>query len=183
MNDKTLGEVRQEAIEGLEQVMTMLEEKMAEIEGLLDKLKRKEVPPVWRPEDGAHYWTSAHTYGLTEYRWDGEGDAIDLHYLSLGDVYRTEEEAQNALRAMKLVETIRRERKLANGDWEWPDEYVEGWVIGWVHGCSLRPLQPDCRGCANSFGIWLHWHSLADVIDKYRDDLTWYFSKYLPSIN
>ena len=110
-------------------------------------------------------------------------DHPDRSYFRIFNVFETEEQVNNHLRALELIETIRRERYRAQGHW-WPREHMARFSIcGQQFGNGVDIDYTSWLLSASVFGLWQDSGVLIDVIEKYELELEWYFTEYLPSIN
>ena len=157
------------------------EDRIRELQAEIDRLRaEQEAPPVWTPFFAEAYYLTDSDEVVKYYFYD---DSIDRTYLELGNVYQSEQEAEDYTRALKLIEKIRRERFNAQGRWQprvcearytvyW-DQIENGFNIG-TTGWALS---------SSVFGFWEDLDALMDVIAEHESELEWYFTEYLPSIN
>lgn len=147
-----------------------------------EDIKKLTQEPEW-PQDGDEYWYISTLTGpkASEGMWEDHSFYHGL--LEVGNCYRTEQEAKDALRAQKLIAAVAKRRKELNGEWkpnwsrgdkkyfiEYRKEYL--YVNHFLSICSVSPFgyfKSSCRAVA--------------IIDEYEDELLWYFTEYLPSIN
>ena len=157
------------------------EDRIRELQAEIDRLRaEQEAPPVWTPDFAEVYYATDSGEVLKYHFYH---DSIDKTYLKVGNLFETKQEAEDYARALKLIETIRRERYKAQGHW-WPSEYEARYTIYW----------DQCENCidtvfvswllsAPAFGNWQDQNVLMGVVEKYDSELGWYFIDYLPSIN
>ncbi len=98
------------------------------------------------------------------------GTEIDRERLSIGNMYQTEQAAENALRALKLIKTINDRRKELNGDWvaDWENEDQTRWHI------DTDLSAEECFSyiqCAYPFGAFKNEYDCYIVIKKHESDL------------
>lgn len=162
------------------------EQEIKKLEKQIEELKQKieaekEAPPVWVLGENDHYYLLTIQGDVVEYFWSGTEP--DCARLDTGNVFRTEQEAKNCLRALKLIETIRRERFKAQGNW-WPSEDETMFSICWDRlKNDLGVITTSWLLPSSVFGLWQDLGVMRDVIDKYDSELGWYFVDYLPSTN
>lgn len=153
----------------------------AQIEELKQKIEaEKEAPPVWVPDfKGAYYL--AGRYGVSQYHW--LDDNFDRYYLKVGNLFKTKQEAESYTRALNLIETIRRERFKAQGNWR-PSGHEARYIMYWDQlEKTIDAAHPTWAFPSDVFGSWRRLAALRDVIEKHGTELEWYFTEYLPSIN
>lgn len=156
------------------------EERIKQLQAEIDRLrKEQQAPPVWVPEEGGWYYVPS-SGGVSERVW--YHDSFDKYSLSMGNVFKTEREAEDHARATKLIETIRRERFRLQGNW-WSDKLTT-YTICWDQfaACvdtdyAVGSVSSDVLGC------WKDYDVLKSVIKRHEPELRWYFTEYLPSIN
>ena len=159
------------------------EDRIRELQAEIDRLRaEQEAPPVWTPFFAEAYYLTDSDEVVKYYFYD---DSIDRTYLELGNVYQSEQEAENHNRALELIETISRERYEAQGHW-WPGVSVLESIFTICgnrleDGVGINTM--NWSRSSSVFGLWRDRDILADVIRKYDTELWWYFTEYLPSIN
>lgn len=129
-----------------------------------------------------------------EYWWiDVFGDVVSTRFCApslrdqvkilLGNTYRTEQEAINALRAQKLIAAITKRRKELNGNWKlnWEDPKTK-WAILHLDG-NLNPDVVLIHNRVSPFGIYKNFRSAYTIIKEFRDELCWYFYEYIVEMN
>ena len=96
-----------------------LTKKIAELQAQVDAMP-DEPSGFWKPKYGEKYW-SIFSYGIVHSeRWTG--DDAELYYLSQGNVFRTEEEAQHHKKKLEVLGKIRlaaMEDIQRNGEIDW----------------------------------------------------------------
>lgn len=77
-----------------------------EIEKLLSLIEKAKKPKskVWKPEEGQLYWLITGT--VTCYNWDGS--QTDHNLFSIGNCFKTKEEAENAAERLKIRAELQR---------------------------------------------------------------------------
>ena len=168
----------EQEIKKLETQIENAEARIKELEAAAEA--KQEVPPVWVPDRLEVYYT-ADINGATQYRWCH--DEIDKYCLKMGNLFKTKQEAENHTRVLKLIETIRRERFKAQGNW-WPSEDELRYIVRWYQPDKSVGITHSIWSFFSSvFGLWQDSGALIDVIEKHEPELKWYFAEYLPSIN
>ena len=161
------------------------EQEIKKLEAQIKELKQKieaekEAPPVWQPDHREEYFT-VDGDKVEGFPWID--DSMDKACLALGEVFRTKESAEAHLRALKLIETIRRERFKAQGNWRSSEGETRHTVCWSQLGNRAHINELNWDLLSSVFGFWQDWNALRNVIDKHESELEWYFTEYLPSIN
>ena len=161
-----------------EQEIKKLEAQIADLKQKIEA--EKEAPPVWEPKLFENYW---YVLGDGQIMGCTRKSALDLSTLGVGNTFRTKQAAKNHLRALRLIETIRRERFKAQGKW-WPSEDELRYIVRWYQPDKSVGITHSIWSFFSSvFGLWQDSGALIDVIEKYESEFEWYFTEYLPSIN
>lgn len=89
---------------------------------------------TWKPETGESYYTITDTGNMPTLYWDG--DSLDNFRLGIGNVFRTEAEANRALRRLKA-----RKKFLDAGGYEGPIKpNTQGWFASLVKSGDAIPV-------------------------------------------
>ena len=101
-----------------------LENKINELASEIERLKEEKEDEVWKPKDGEWYWFISHSgEGLTTV-W--HGDIVDQSRYALGNVFKTEEEAEFRTKQIKVEAELRRfSRPFKSGS--------ENYTLGYRH--------------------------------------------------
>ena len=143
----------------------------------IEKLTKKE----W-PQEGDEYWYVGDVYVRTNH-W--KNFPFDTKQLEIGNCYRTKEEALDAVRAQKLIADVARRRKELNGDWK-PvdeDEDFDGYCIVYYEGSYITFNSAYLNVTGAPFGIYKDIKCAETIIEEFKDDLLWYFTEYIVSVN
>ena len=137
----------------------------------LEKLTKKE-EKEW-PQRGDKYWY-LYEHGIKD---------VDRARREVGNMYRTKQEAENAIRAQKLIAAIAKRRKELNGDWKpnWEDSWAKQQIVFWEGEISVDTVYSSI--IASPFGVYKTVTSAVTIIDEFEDELTWYFTEYTVSVN
>lgn len=136
------------------------------------ELVRKEAK--WPQRGDWHFFLTA--FGSVE-RGILSDSLIDKAALIIGNVFRTEQEAKNVARALKLIEAIRQDRLELNGDWV-PNNDHNNWSIHYSPKDFVVLRSSELY--ADTFGFFQSRNDAKQVIEKHRSELLWYFTKFLP---
>ena len=156
------------------------EDRIKQLQAEIDRLRaEQEAPPVWTPDYERIYYL-AEGGEVSEYSWCN--DSVDKSHLKVGNVFRTEQGAENYARALKLIEAIRRERFRLQGNW-WSDK-LTNYTICWDQFAVCVDTDFAVGAVSSDmFGCWKEYDVIKSVIKKHEPELRWYFTEYLPSIN
>lgn len=166
----------------MKQKATLKLENGKEITVEIDKKELEKLEKPF-PQKGDAFWFAWGDGGIGQAIWRDMSQ--DHKFSSQGNVFETEQEAKDLVRARALVQAIKVRRKELNGDWE-PGfargEYKysirysyylkEFEVIVWTN-CIL----------SDYFGYCKDEESAQTIIDEFHDDLIWYFTEYIPEVN
>lgn len=155
-----------------------------EIEATISEQDAKELTAEkpW-PQEGDEYWIV-----------NDAGVVVDSHYIdswidsqriSMGNMFRSREDALNYLRARKLTVAVNRRRRELNGDWrpDWNNRFNrkhylmfdnQSHCFDWLYSSS------DISSPA--FGYFQKSSDVLTVAKEFEDELIWYFTEYLPSL-
>src|SRR5574344_2414531 len=83
-----------------------LENKLKELSEEIEQLKTEKENAVWKPKDGDKYWYISHSGWILTTVW--HGDRLDKSRYSLGNVFKTEGEAEFRVEQLKVEAELRR---------------------------------------------------------------------------
>lgn len=154
------------------ELLKEIEELKARVEALEEDEKPK---TVWDLKKGDTYYLLDAVGLLYDRRWDN--GPYDNDARKQGNVFLSAEAARDADRARKLISAINRE----HGDWkpDWNNRNLWKYLIYYDHKTKKLDSNPaEYSNSAPMFG-WLEDEEKADeIIEKYREDLTWFFTEY-----
>ena len=144
----------------------------------IEKLTEKE----WPQEGDNFWWVSDESQVMHSFDFDPY-DFRHKACMLMGNIYRTQQEAENALRARKLITAIAKRRKELNGDWvpDWEDNGAKQQIVFWEGEISIDTAYSSI--IASPFGVYKTKTSAQTIIDEFRDELEWYFTEYTVSVN
>ena len=101
---------------------------------------------------------------------------------SIGNYFKSKEDAEMVIRAMKLEQAIRIRRIELNDGWEpnWDDESDNKYLISEFDN-SLYSENAFIRDISPIFGYYKTAYIAYQIIDEFEDDLLWYFNEYYPN--
>ena len=113
-----------------------------EIANLRAELEKPDTPGPWVPEKGEKFWL-IYNFGAVngQYQWDN--DAFDRGKLSIGNIFRTQEDAEFMLERLKVLAELRRLAKGFVPDWR--DTNQKKWYLCCDVGGSIH--------CDYTYGI------------------------------
>lgn len=94
--------VEEEKMDKIEELETKIKELSDEIE----KLKAEKENEPWKPKDGEEYWFIYHSGAVLSISWHGE--PVDEKRYAIGNVFKTEEEAEFRAEQLKVEAELRR---------------------------------------------------------------------------
>lgn len=122
----------------------LTEEERAELLKLVEKANKPK-SKVWKPKEGESYFAWCGT--VRNYDWDN--DCIDNNNYAIGNCFKTEEEAQNAVERLKIRAELQRFADEHNEPIDWEDCITDKWYICYdylykIVGCSPIRIVRDC---------------------------------------
>lgn len=106
--------------------------------------------------------------------------------IEIGNFFQTEKEAQNMVRALRLIEAVRQDRLKINGSWtpDWSRKDETKYSLGYdYYQEALEIDQTTTLQVANVFGYYKSSLDAELIIGRYLPDLEWYCTKFLPERN
>ena len=161
-----------------------LEKQLNKISEELESLKKEEQEWPQFGDDCFYCNLSGDIYGVA---WAGRDS--DQRSFELGNLYRTKEEVENKVRATRLEAAIARRRKELNGEWvlDWSgaqNNYHIYYSRYWEpEGETLRVACTVNYVFTTAFGFYKSRDDAKTIIEEFEEELRWYFTEYLPSIN
>ena len=83
-----------------------LENKIKELSDEIEKLKAEKENEPWKPKCGDNYWAISHTGYVVRVRWMDDDVEDDMY--AIGNVFRTNEEAEFRAEQLKVEAELRR---------------------------------------------------------------------------
>ena len=83
-----------------------LETKIKELSEEIERLKAEKEKEVWKPKNGDKYWLISHNGYVVQVRWMGDEAEDDIY--AIGNVFRTQEEAEFRAEQLKVEAELRR---------------------------------------------------------------------------
>lgn len=83
-----------------------LENKIKELSEEIERLKAEKEKEVWKPKCGDKYWTISHNGYVVQVRWMGDEAEDDIY--AIGNVFKTQEEAEFKAEQLKVEAELRR---------------------------------------------------------------------------
>lgn len=151
-----------------------------EIEIELTEEQEKAIRNDSFPKMGDMYYTIG-TFGRID-RFEYTNTCYDKGAISIGNYYKTEQEAEDTVRALKLIESIRKDRERLNGDWipDWTNDNQDKWDINYVESYNFVSYISRITQDTNLLGWYKSEEAALQIINKYRSELVWLFEDFLP---
>lgn len=114
-------------------------------------------------------------------------DFFDEHTSSIGNYFKSEDDAKMVIKAMQLEQAIRIRRIELNNGWEpdWNDVNEVKYFIFYGNNKYIKnDILPEYTYGFNDlpiFGYYETYEIAQQVIDEFEDDLRWYFTEYYPN--
>ena len=83
-----------------------LENKIKELSEEIERLKAEKEKEVWKPKNGDKYWLISHNGYVVQVRWMGDEAEDDIY--AIGNVFKTQEEAEFRAERLKVEAELRR---------------------------------------------------------------------------
>lgn len=146
----------------IDEQIAQLEKEKAEFQKKLDELKKieaDEAPKDAWPKDGDKYWYVSVSGRCASASWHYYG--TDKRCMAIGNVFRTEEEAETALQRLKDLATVRADAKGFVPDWT---DKKSKWFACCRHNPDGTILTFDCSTHIQNAS--LYFDSPSDVLDS-----------------
>ena len=156
----------------LQEKIAHLEAELAEVKEMAEAMKKR-ADGVFKPEYGEEYWFVSSLGDILDIDWvDSE---IDEDRYAIGNCFPTEQEAEDAIRVLKLTQKAKESQRGFVPDWEnWEqNKYALYFEMGDIH-----IMQYTSRNIAPIFGFWEDESVCEQFIDENREDLIWFFTEY-----
>lgn len=165
------------------EILKQIEELKKQVEALPEDEKKIRTMPA--DEDKFIYLST----GIWKLNYDFRRESFDLvdgifqPNASIGNYFKSEEDARMAIRAMQIEQAIRIRRIELNDGWEpdWDDIDEDKCFIFTECGCCLKIFNVDLYNFLPIFGYCKSEEIAEQIIYEFKDDLEWYFSEYYPN--
>ncbi len=126
-------------IEALKALLAEASERIAKLEAA-----EKVAPAPW-PQDNDEYWLVYDEAAVVKSRWYSDG--ADQARMVMGNVFRTEAEAEQELERRKVLTEL---RKLAKESWgysrpDWSNTRQGKWRLCYDHSCNIWRVVKNAR--------------------------------------
>lgn len=106
-----------------------------------------------------------------------------LGSFAIGNYFTTEEKAEDTVRALKLIEAIKRDRYRLQGEWKPSDRSKWNYEICFDSQIDQTlPCASQYIVSPNPFGTYQSEEFVRLIIEKYEEDLKWFFGKLVEDI-
>lgn len=157
-----------------------LQEKIARLEAELAEVKEKAVATkkkadggVFKPEDGQKYWFTLGSVQAYESWW--ENNSVSHKRYSIGNCFPTEQEAEDAVRVLKLIQKARESQDGFVPDWK---DYEQYKCFVYFDSGEICILIHDYKDVAPIFGYWEDELVCEQFVQDYHNELLWFFTEY-----
>lgn len=106
---------------------------------------------------------------------------------SVGNYFKSKDDAEMVIRAMKIEQAIRIRRIELNDGWEpdWENTNLRKYFIIYEYSNYIKnDIYPEYTYGFNGlpiFGYYETYEIAQQIIDEFKDDLLWYFNEYYPN--
>ena len=155
---------------------TELQKKIAHLEAELAEVKdviagMEETQGVWKPECGEKYWVIA-VWVVTYFVW--EDDENDHEIFNTCQLYKTKEEAEDELRAKKLI----RKAQIHQGGHKFVVGENNYCIYYSFHRKTIEYAQHSFVQHRPELGYWKDSESAEEFIRENYEEFKWYFTEY-----
>lgn len=165
-----------------EEILKQIEELRKQVEKLPEDEKKIRTIPA---DEDKFIFLSTEIWKLN---YDFRRESFDLvdgifqPNASIGNYFKSEEDARMVIKAMQIEQAIRLRRIELNDGWEpdWDDVADDKYFIYTKYGCLYADFAIALNYCL-IFGYYKSIEIAQQVIDEFKDDLEWYFNEYYPN--
>lgn len=167
------------------EILKQIEELKKQVENLPEDEKKIRTLPIEDEKytyiNTDHLIVYANTYPeVFDYSYAG-----DKENSSIGNYFKTAEDAKMVIRAMKIEQAIRIRRIELNDGWEpdWKDTDEVKYRITFNHytGGDNYVSSTYDYDCFPIFGYYKTYEIARQIIDEFKDELEWYLKEYYPN--
>lgn len=168
------------------ELLKQIEELKKQVEALPDDEKKIRTMPA---DEDKFIFLSTEIWKLN---YDFRRESFDLvdgifqPNASIGNYFKSEEDARMAIRAMQIEQSIRIRRIELNDGWEpdWDDIDEIKYHILLKNNLSSKKAFINDTYVYNYFPIFGYYKSIEvarQIIDEFEEELLWYFTEYYPN--
>ncbi len=165
----------------INQAEETLEELYENIEEMKNRLEEMELEEKWEQktiynlEVGDKYWYVTDRSGAQGDVW--ENHRIDEHRLSIGNIYLTEQEAEDEIRARRLIAKAKKSQKGLKPGWDSSMEKKHHIRYN-SHYNAIETCFAQAFKSMPRLGYWPNKEDTLEFANKNEDDLIWFFTEY-----
>ena len=165
------------------EILKKIEELRKQVEELPEDEKKIRTLPI---ENQEYIYINATDLCFYDNNYPMAFDKYTKENSSIGNYFKSKEDAEMVLRAMQIEQAIRIRRIELNEGWEpdWDDvDEVKYYILSKNNLSSEKAFVNDTYAY-NHFPIFGYYKSIEiaqQVIDESEEELLWYFSEYCPS--
>lgn len=157
----------------LKEKIVYLEAELAEVKKMAVAMEKKADGGLFKPEDGQKYWSIMHGGCVAAVRWHDHEFTHDRY--AIGNCFPTQQEAEDAVRALKLIQKARESQDGFVPDWE---DFEQNKHIVYYNRGVLCVRMYSHLNIAPIFGYWEDKSVCEQFIDENREEVLWFFMEY-----
>lgn len=162
------------------EILKQIEELRKRVEALPDDEKKIRTMPA---DEDKFIFLSTEIWKLN---YDFRRESFDLvdgifqPNASIGNYFKSEEDARMVIKAMQIEQAIRLRRIELNGGWEpdWDDEDEAKYYIFTECRCCPKVFKAFSYNFLPIFGYYKSEEIAQQIIGEFEDELFWYFNEY-----
>ena len=170
----------EELLEKIKQQGAILEELKKQVEELSENEKKIRTLPI---EDGKYFYIGTGKLSAYEsYYPDWFDNFQTKENSSIGNYFKSEEDAKMVIKAMQIEQAIRIRRIELNEGWEpdWNDVDEAKYLISNRDNFIISAIMRT-QHISPAFGYYKSEEIAEQIIDEFEDELLWYFTEYYPN--
>ena len=163
------------------EILKQIEELKQQVEALPDDKKQIRTLPI--EDEKFFYITESLLCNVDDNYLELFDMSSTKENSSIGNYFKSEEDAEMVIRAMQIEQAIRIRRIELNDGWEpdWDDIDEDKCFIFTECGCCLKIFNVDLYNFLPIFGYYKSEEIAEQIIYEFKDDLLWYFTEYYPN--
>lgn len=170
-----LRNIVKQAEETLEELYKNIEEMKNKLEEMeLEEKREQEQKTIYNLENGDRYWFIEGFMSFLTF-WEDNGE--DNAQLTHGNIYLTQQEAEDELRARILIAKAKKSQKGFQPNWNNKDElknficYDQDEEKHFINHTAFT-------NHSDKLGYWEDFYEADDFLEENRDELVWFFTEY-----
>ncbi|WP_425540016.1 hypothetical protein [Microaceticoccus formicicus] len=168
-----LKNVIKQAEETLEELYENIEEMKNRLEEMeLEEKWEQEQKTIYNLEKGDTYWFID---GFIPFLTFWKDNSTDIAQLTHGNIYLTEQDAKDEIKARKLIAKAKKSQKGFKPDWEKDDE--EKHYLYYNHYLVIE-TSTYTHNVPTKLGYWSDFYDMRNFVNENKEDLIWFFTEY-----